>query len=840
MPRVDAVGVIAVMWRDDPVVSARRARPLGLPLSLVGALAGCGGADEDTRPARPDAAAEAPAAASAAPERRDAGGIIREQPTDVPLVSLDAPGTSVDVVEEADAPLPSCAPRRPLNPNGETTTGVLAGPSLVPTGCNGAGGALPTAGPEDVYSLTLTSARRVTLRTSDTTVDTVVSVRRACGGADTEVACNHAAPAPADGASLLRARLDPGTYHVVVDQFGPRPLVPGGPYTLSLVTAPVAANVTCDAATALASGVAVDGQAGSATESRPCGGGGSPSGLFLYYSVAVAAGQRATVVATPDAESSLQTFLLNTCADAVCRTFVESRAPGEAVTHVIDNNTAAPITRRVAVGAASEAARFTVAASLAPIPGYGVCASATPLADSATHNQVPFASGGAPSNGGCLPGVGGRALYYRVDVPVGSSFALTADPHGPEDVYVRLRSSCGAAACLDSSNAGVADREGVMFINTGAATAPLVVEVGNVADGAGSVDIVAQVAPSPRNVACDPAVAPVVLVPNGPTLTNQNSQLAPPSASCMMTGRQLYYQFTAAPRTRNVITAPIASGDTERVYLAAQRACSQPRCDAANAVVAGASGPLRLDNPTLDPVVYTVAARGTRPFGIYARTTPLAQPYTQTTAPTACVDLRAAAVAPSVRTLAGLDADDALSATLRLPFAFTLAGDTRSYAQVSSNGFMALLSSAADSLPDSYYEHGYLPDAAQPNGVIAPFWADLVASTMEASASSVRTGVSGTAPGRVFVVEWKDRAFYDYDHAGVRVTFQAQLYESSNNLEFHYCSIEATPALMQYATGGAATVGAENGDGTMGVLVAHDTSGAVSAARAYRLAFRAP
>lgn len=826
---------------------------------LLGALAGCGdgAAEEDTRPLRMDAGfIETPFDAGTPPIRSDSGGgFIRVEANDVPGLGIDSPKALPDDVPAAvDVALPNCAPLRPLNPLGETTSGTLSGPSLVPTACNATvGGALPAAGPEDVYSLTLTTARRVTLRTSDTTVDTVVSIRRACDSLTSELACNRTAPTPADGVSLLRARLDPGTYHVVVDQFGPRPLVLGGPYTLSLITAPVAANLACAAATSLASGAPVDGQVGSATESTPCGG---ESGLYLYYGISIPVGQRATVVVTPETGGIVQTFLMNGCTDVVCRIVQHSRSPGDAVTHIIDNHTGAPITRRIAVTGPGESSRFSVTTTVAPVGAAPyACASPTPFTEAAQHNQVPFSLGSPPAITTCLPGIAGtaeKALYYRADVPAGHSFSVTADPRASENVYIRLFSACGTAGCLAATNqGGAAAREGLTYTNSGTASVPLVVEIGNADDAAGSVDIFAQVAPTPRNGTCNPAIAPVVLAPNGATLINQNSLLAPESTSCLdgTTAHQLYYQFTAAPRTQNTIVVSPVGG--ESVLLGAQVACGQTSCQVACDepgcvpaparvnVIAGTPNPLVLNNRSLDAVVYTIVARGTRTYGIYARSTALAQPYTQTTVPTACVDLRSAAVAPSVRTLPGLDADDALSTTARLPFVFTLAGDVRGYFQVSSNGFMGLFASAADALPDSYYDHGYLPATTLPNGVIAPFWGDLVASTAEGSVASVRTGVSGTAPNRVFVVEWKDRAFYDYDATGVRLTFQAQLFETTSNLEFHYCSIVATPALNGAATGGAATIGVENGDGRAGVLIARDQSGAVSTARAFRLSPRA-
>ena len=77
----------------------------------------------------------------------------------------------------------------------------------------------------------------------------------------------------------------------------------------------------------------------------------------------------------------------------------------------------------------------------------------------------------------------------------------------------------------------------------------------------------------------------------------------------------------------------------------------------------------------------------------------------------------------------------------------------------------------------------------------------------------------GTAPNRMFVVEWYNNQHYSNSQKGV--TFEAILYEGSNNIKFQYKNVEfgtvtgsISSDLPPYDKGGSATVGIEASSGS--------------------------
>lgn len=92
-----------------------------------------------------------------------------------------------------------------------------------------------------------------------------------------------------------------------------------------------------------------------------------------------------------------------------------------------------------------------------------------------------------------------------------------------------------------------------------------------------------------------------------------------------------------------------------------------------------------------------------------------------------------------------LTGDDSVAA-VDLPFPVRLYGQRYTSAYVSSNGFLSFTDAVA--APDN----GYTPSTAAPNAAVYALWQDLVID----GAASVRTAVTGQAPKRSFVVEWRN------------------------------------------------------------------------------------
>lgn len=145
-------------------------------------------------------------------------------------------------------------------------------------------------------------------------------------------------------------------------------------------------------------------------------------------------------------------------------------------------------------------------------------------------------------------------------------------------------------------------------------------------------------------------------------------------------------------------------------------------------------------------------------------------------------------------------AGDENAKTLTLPFPVTFYGVSYRQASVTTNGLVNFL---APRLGD--YANTALPNAGQPNGILAAFWDDLVIDKR----SAVKTATTGRAGQRRFTIVWKNAAFAA--DANRRVTFEAVFDEATGAIVLQYQSIDGGSAMGK---GGSATVGIENPAGT--------------------------
>jgi subtilisin family serine protease len=152
--------------------------------------------------------------------------------------------------------------------------------------------------------------------------------------------------------------------------------------------------------------------------------------------------------------------------------------------------------------------------------------------------------------------------------------------------------------------------------------------------------------------------------------------------------------------------------------------------------------------------------------------------------------------------LAALNGVDDGSTSASIPFPFTFYGSSYSTATVGTNGFLELGSSNGSTV----WTNGGLPSAGVPNGLIAPFWDDLVGG-------SIYTNTLGSAPNRRFVVGWVN--MFHFSGIGGSVAFEAALYEGTNEIRFEYQNTNFGNA--SYNSGADATSGVENTSGTLGV-----------------------
>ncbi|MCX7697687.1 MAG: T9SS type A sorting domain-containing protein [Bacteroidales bacterium] len=117
--------------------------------------------------------------------------------------------------------------------------------------------------------------------------------------------------------------------------------------------------------------------------------------------------------------------------------------------------------------------------------------------------------------------------------------------------------------------------------------------------------------------------------------------------------------------------------------------------------------------------------------------------------------------------------DDVISGWIPIGFNFTYNCQTYSQVKVSSNGWLTF-----NDLTSSYATNNLSNTVGN---IIAPLWDDLQVS----STGVVRYNITGTAPNRVFTVEWFQMEWNYLANADV-ISFQVKLYETSNRIDFIY------------------------------------------------------
>jgi hypothetical protein len=113
-------------------------------------------------------------------------------------------------------------------------------------------------------------------------------------------------------------------------------------------------------------------------------------------------------------------------------------------------------------------------------------------------------------------------------------------------------------------------------------------------------------------------------------------------------------------------------------------------------------------------------------------------------------------------------------------FAFTYYGESYSEVGISSKGYINVTGdSVGDYTPDPF------PSSNLPNGVIGAWWGDLNPAAV--ADGQVRYQTMGAVGDRIFIVQWTNVPHYFND--GTDNTFQIQLYEADNHIEFHYLQL---------------------------------------------------
>ena len=186
---------------------------------------------------------------------------------------------------------------------------------------------------------------------------------------------------------------------------------------------------------------------------------------------------------------------------------------------------------------------------------------------------------------------------------------------------------------------------------------------------------------------------------------------------------------------------------------------------------------------------------------------------------TAAYNFKDASFAAGGTPLAFGDTDDGV-AFISLPFTFSIFRDIYAAGErlsISANGWISL-----EAASDRGYQNARLPAATVPQtaggtgtvpaSLIAPYWDDLF---LKAGISNVSIRVAGTAPNRQLIVEWSNLSILDEsgNDQNASITFEAVLYEGSNDIQFLYGDLSGP-----LSNGSSATVGMQNLNRTSAVL----------------------
>lgn len=150
----------------------------------------------------------------------------------------------------------------------------------------------------------------------------------------------------------------------------------------------------------------------------------------------------------------------------------------------------------------------------------------------------------------------------------------------------------------------------------------------------------------------------------------------------------------------------------------------------------------------------------------------------------------------------GGNADDG-QANVTMPFDFTLYDTVSSNLRVGTNGGI-LFGVTTGALA---FTNTDIPTAT-PALAILPFWDDLDFRSLVPPDMGVYYKTVGTAPNRRFIVQWHEAPHFP---AIGNITFQAVLFEGSNNINFVYEDIDFGDAALN--RGLSATIGLNNNAG---------------------------
>ncbi|MDP3279177.1 MAG: hypothetical protein Q8Q09_28560 [Deltaproteobacteria bacterium] len=719
-------------------------------------------------------------------------------------------------------------------PNAVCTTPTLLGPSedltmqttvgAYETRSSSSCAVLTTGGPLTYYSMSVPAGRTMTVTVRpEATFDATVRLFEGCSPTSCLLYNNRGS---AGVEERLSYRNTTAIDKTVIIAIGSISAGATGRFDLSTRLLPaMPSNISCAlprSITPASPALAQDQAAATSANSLACE--PAATGNVLYYTVSIPAGQTAIVSATPYGIADPVLRVADDCATMTCLASSNSGFGGVSEQLFVSNSGASPRDVIVSLGsrASTSAGVMDVDVRFVTVPGNATCASARTLAPGETVTMQDTSTAIERRTTGCVTTTSGAPLlYYSVNVPAGRSAVLRATPMGMFTATLRVFQTCTPTSCVAYRNSATAGQPEILaFRNTGAADATYTVAVGGSAvNETGTFSLGFELLPAiPSNVDCASA-RPLV---SGTPLLSQNqaaATLSPMGLSCepLSTGNVLFYSLSVpAGQVATVVATPL--GSSYNGVLRVVPACGSAMCLASsNNGFSGSPDTLSLRNSTASDATYVLllGSSTASTAGIFdLSVTTALDPYIVTqTMSASCDDLSVGS------TSAGISGDDSVSGFFAMPFAFSYFGDPVTRFSVSTNG-LAQLHTATLGTPTTSYSNTVLPSLSGPTGALAVFWDDLIVS----SPMALRYMVTGTAPARRLVMEWNN-----INPLGSTDTlrFQVKLLESSNTIEYHYCSLTGAVGSTRF-TGGSASIAMQDVARTRGLTIANDTAGTVS------------
>ena len=563
------------------------------------------------------------------------------------------------------------------------------------------------------------------------------------------------------------------------------------------------------------------------------------AGGQLFYSVSVPTGSRATIVTTPAGATPVSQVarVLSDCAATTC---ASSTSGSTAQTQTYDNTSGSTQTIIVSVSSSSAGAggTFDLLATVAvipPAPPNDTCAgaialtftgnTATATGDTTAANNNNLAADASPSCSSSAKS-SGKDLVDSYTLAAPKTVVITVTPTSPPttttfEPVVYVRSLCADITAPNEKGcvANFSSTPHVLTLsNQPAGTYFLWVDGSTSSSGPFSLNVTT----STPVVGGETCAAPLVISANTTIVSTTTGMandfafvdtgLCQGGSSVTATAPDAVFR-TTIPANSVLTVATVATWDRILNVVATPASVCGGALGAGIACLAGSdTSPetVNVTNATLNPqdvfIILDGYSAGEGSYQLTTSTAAIPTPYTKTTITPACQSMTTGVA------LVGPVGDDVASAIVALPFTFSFYTQPMTHFSMTSNGYAQLWPSSVGA-PSSTAANVTIPDTGTPNALLAPFWDDLNSAT----GATAKTLVTGTAPNRRFTMEWAGFTFYG-GTGTERLTFQVQLVETTNLIEFHYCTLTASTGDATRTLGNQATVGIESANGTAGTL----------------------